>query len=330
MINVLLSLFIQSAYADDSVLRDLTKFEKNDRAYIEETYKRKRNPEQYKHIDRFIYLDEILESPEELGAVKEGSFVYTLDNKKKFFLDRMIYVRFHKQPDDQGFKYLVNNNGDIIHKVKSEDITSIAPETVMYEPPHSYTPAPEREVIYWDEKLKTKLELGFAFSMMKADFVQDLLNLDSAPTAQMNHVGLNYMADWDWPVRVGIAAYYQYAEFNTDGGISEFSSISFGPLFKSKELYPFKHPMRLNAQVRYSPFGKMDVNVSTGSTSFDFNTTDLLLGVEFPFQNQWGEFVVLLFSHTQWLNLKNQVEIVNIEPSNRPNQALGIGISQVF
>ncbi len=330
MLIVLISLFVSNAEAQIKELYDLDVrtpiFLDEKKEEREISYPKNK----FEPINPSVGLEEILTSPEELGVIKAGTYVYHLDNSKKVLLDKDIYIRFHRRPDEQGFKYLVNKNGDIKYKVETNYIFSIAPETVMYEPPHSYTPAPKRKKVFWDEKLKTNLELGLAVSMMKGDFLQDLLNLDAAPSGQLNHIGANYLADWSWPVKVGLGAYYQTGSFNTDGGTTNFSSLSFGPIFKSKNFYPREIPVRLQAQVRYSPFAKMDVNISNGSTGFDFNTTDLLVGVEFPIQNKWGEFVISLFTHYQWLNLKNQDEIVNIESSNKPNQAIGLGISQVF
>lgn len=330
MLIVLLSFFISSAHAQ---IKELSELDVRTPIFVEE----KKELRKYRiHKNKFepthpsVGLEEILSSPEELGVVKAGTYIYHLDNSKKLLLDKDIYIRFHRQPDEQGFKYLVSKNGDIKYKVETLYIFSIAQETVMYEPPHSYTPAPERKRVFWDEKLSTKFELGVAASVVRANFLKDLLNLDNTPEGRMNHFGLNYLADWDWPVKIGLGVYYQKASFDTDGETTNFSSVSFGPIFKSKNFYPGNIPLRLQAQIRYSPFAKMDVSTSNGSTGFDFNTTDLLAGVEFPFQNNWGEFVVSLFTHYQWLNLKNQDEIVNIESSSKPNQAIGLGISQVF
>lgn len=333
MILTLLCLLISSAQAQGlTELRELSQLTKPSPIFSDgkEPIKLRKNINKYDPVYQNVGLEEILSSPEELAVLKPGTYIYRLDNSQKLLLDKDIYIRFHRLPDEQGFKYLVNKNGDILFKARTEDIHSIAPETVMYEPPHSYTPAPEREKILWDGKLKNNIELALAVSMMRADFLQDLLNLDSAPTGQMNHIGVNYLADWKWPVKVGLAAYYQRARYNTDGGTTNFSSVSFGPVFKTKNFYPLEVPVRLQAQIRYSPFGKMDVNISRGSTGFDFNTTDLVVGIEFPLKNRWGEFVLSLFTHYQWMSLKNQEEIVNIESSSKPNQALGFGISQVF
>lgn len=332
MIALLLSLLISSAHASEySELRELSKLDFRSTPFIEEELDiKKRDKNNYNDINPIVGLEEILESPEELGALRNGSAVYSLDNSQKKFTTKDIFIRFHRKPDESGFKYLVSKNGDIKFKVRTEDIHSIAPETVMYEAPHSYTPAPEIKRVFWDTKLKSKFEIGLAASMVKAHFLQDLLNLESAPSGQMNHIGLSYLADLDMAVKVGLGVYYQKAQYSTDGGTTNFSTVSFGPVFKSKNFYPFEVAARLLGQFRYSPFGKMDVEISRGSTGFDFNTSDLIFGVEFPIENKIGEFVISLFTHYQWMSLKNQDEIVNIESSNKANQAFGLGISQVF
>lgn len=332
MLLTLLSLLIGSAHAQElSELRELSRFDKKHSIFSDkERIKVRTHPNKYGPVFQRVGLEEILTSPEELGVIKAGTFIYTMENSRKVFVDQDINVRFHRMPDEQGFKYLISKNGDIKFKVETKYIHSIAPETVMYEPPHSYTPAPEREFIRWDQKLNAKYQLGVASSYMKADYLQDLLNLGSSPSGQMNHISGSVIADWEWPIKVGLGAHYQRAQFNTDGGTTNFSTFSFGPIFKSKTFYPNEVAVRLNAQISYSPLGKMDVNISRGSTGFKFNSTDLHLGVEFPFPNRWGEFNVELFIHQQWINLKDQEEIVSLESSNKPNQAIGLGLSQVF
>lgn len=336
MIFLLMLLFNISGEANELDLKDvraLSELEHQQQSFIEKKKDDRvirENKNRFPPYEVSVGLEEILTSPEELGALKKGTPIYTFEGSRKLVLTKDIYIRFHRQPDEQGFKYLVSKNGSIHFKVETNHIHSIAPETVMYEPPHTYTPAPEIKRIHWDEKLKARYEIGAATSFVQGTYLQDLLNLDSAPKGQLNQLGGNVMANWNWPVKVGLGAYYHQGSFKTDGGTTTFTSLSFGPVFKSKNFYPFEIAVRLVGQIRYSPFGKMNVEISNGETSFDFNTTDFLFGIELPFENKWGEFVVSLFSHSQWMNLKNQEEVVNINSSNKANQAVGVGIAQVF
>lgn len=332
MLFSFLLLFFSSAHAQElSELEELSKYNKKTSIFSDrKQIKIRETKNKYDPTFVKVGLEEILSSPEELGVIKSGSFIYLIEDSKKVYLDKDIFIRFHRQPDEQGFKYLISKNGDISYKVETKDIHSIAQETALYEPPHSYTKAPEIKRIHWDEKLNSKIEISFALSSVEAHYIGDLLNLESTPSGQMTHLGLSYLADWDWPIKVGIGAYYQEAKYDTDGQTTSFRSLSFGPTFKTKNFNPFNIEVRLFTQMRYSPMAKVDAQLSRGSTSFDFNTTDFLAGLEFPLKNRWGEFVVSAFTHYQWMNLKNQEEIVNIESSNKPNQAFGLGFSQVF
>lgn len=336
MIWVFMLLLQSDTYANDldlTDLRNLSQLEQQQNSFIEKKKDERvirKNKNRFPPYDVTIGLAEILGSPEELGALKKGTPIYTFEDSRKVILNKDIYIRFHRQPDDQGFKYLVSKNGSINFKVSADYINSIAPETVMYEPPHTYTPAPEIKKIHYDKKLKTYYEIGAATSFVQGTYLQDLLNLDSAPKGRINQIGGNVMANWKWPVKVGLGAYFTQGSFKTDGGTTTLSSISFGPVFKTKNFHPFEINIRLFAQARYSPFGKMNVEISNGETSFNFNSTDFLFGVELPFENKWGEFVVSIFSQSQWISLKKQQEIVNINSSNKANQAIGLGIAQVF
>ena len=332
MLFTLLFLFFSSAHAQElSELKELSKYNKKTSIFSDKKQVKVRKVKN-KYDPTFVRvgLEEILSSPEELGVIKSGSVIYQIEDSKKIYLDKDIFIRFHRQPDEQGFEYIVSENGDITYKVETEYIHSIAQETNLYEPPHSYSAAPEIKRIHWDEKLNSKFEVSLAVSRVEAHYIGDLLNLESTPSGQMTQLGMSYLADWDWPIKVGLGAYYQEAKYDTDGKTTAFRSYSFGPIFKTKSFHPFNIETRIFTQMRYSPMAKVDVNISRGSTSFDFNTTDFLAGLEFPMKNRWGEFVISVFTHYQWMNLKNQEEIVAIESSNKANQAFGLGFSQVF
>lgn len=333
MIPLLLALFTLCSFSQDhSELRDLSHFDYRTTPYIkEDPFKRKtRQPKNYDSINPIVGLEEILASAEESGVVKRGAQLYNLDHSQKTILTRDISIRFHRKPDELGFKYVVDKKGEIKFKVQTEDIYSTAQVTVMHEPPHTYTPAPEIKKVFWDTELTTHFEVSLAASRVNAYFLQDLLNLAVTPSGQMNYLGLSYLADLKAVLSVGVGAYYQKAQYQADGGTSNFSSFSFGPVFKSKKFYPLETATRFFGQFRYSPLAQMDVEIARGSTGFDFNSSELVLGVEFPFKNTLGEWVISLFTHYQWLHLKNQDEIVSIESSTKPNQAVGLGISQVF
>lgn len=328
----LILLFFPQVHAQElSELKELSKFNQKTSIFSDKKpIKIRQHQNKYGPTFETVGLEEILSSPEELGVVKAGSHIYQIEDSQKLFLDKDIFIRFHRKPDEQGFKYLVNKNGDIKYKVETKDIHSVAQETTLYEPPHSYSEAPELKQIVWDQKLNSKFEIGAALSSVKGHYLADLLNLESAPTGQMTQLGVAYHADWEWPVKVGLGAYYQEAKFKTDGGTSSYRAFSLGPIFKSQNFYPMEVAVRVFTQIRYSPVGRMDAQVSRGATSFDFNATDFFLGLEFPMKNRWGEFVTSVFTHYQWLSLKNQDEIVMIESSNKANQAIGLGFSQVF
>jgi hypothetical protein len=88
--------------------------------------------------------------------------------------------------------------------------------------------------------------------------------------------------------------------------------------------------LRFQTQLRIGPFAKANAETIYGNGSFKFNSTDLLVSMERPFKNDWGEFVLGFYSQSQWLSIVDQKVNVNLKASNAINQSYGFSISQVF
>ena len=99
---------------------------------------------------------------------------------------------------------------------------------------------------------------------------------------------------------------------------------------KAKDFDFWGEPIRFQTQFRASPFARATAETSQGNVAFKFNSADLLFSVEHPIENRLGAFILGLFFQNQWLNIKDQPEIVSIKASNHTNKSFGLSLAQVF
>jgi hypothetical protein len=266
------------------------------------------------------------------GVILAGKTLIRISDDKAFKITEDLTTRYKMQEDELGFKHLVDKNKNIFYKTDSVNIISINPELVLYEPPHRYTPAPVQiSRAEYDFRLKLRPEVSFYAGTVQGNYMADLFNDQTAASGYTTQYGLHYFTQWKLPILVGGVVHFEKSFYKLKGdGSVNYSALSFGPQFKTKNFDFLGLTLRLQTQFRVSPFANATADSNTGHEAYKFNSGDFLTSIEHPFENSWGEFVVGFFYQAQWLNLKSQTKNVSVSPSNEINKSFGLSFAQVF
>lgn len=299
-------------------------------AYRDIEYERKNR--EFRHPIQAVSLEEIKESGLGTAFIKAGTTLYKLKDNSPVRLTKDIYLKAYKLEDEHNYRYLSGKDGSMSYRVPSVYVNSIEQELALYEPPTRYKPAPTNIIrTEYDRKLRLAPEFAAYAGIVQARFIRDLFNDPKARTGNMNQYGFHYFTDWNLPVKVGGAIHYERSSYNLENnGLVFYQAISFGPQFRTQDFDLFETNWRLTTQIRVSPFAHLRGETSNGNVNFKFNSTDLMTTAEHPWNNRWGQFVIGAFHQAQWLNFKDQPEVVAVRASNQTNQSFGLFLSQVF
>lgn len=280
---------------------------------------------------RIIHQSEIEASGTQKGAIQAGTVIRNLADNKNYKVTKPMFVEYFNLEDENGFKYIQSKNGSVKWMVKSERVEPIKQELDLYVPPHRYTPAPDNIVrAEYDKKLSIPPEFSFYTGMIRGDYMKDLFEDNKARTGTSNQYGLHFFTNWKLPIKAGAVVHYEKASYRLDnGGQVIYSAPSFGPQFKTRDFEILGNPLRLQAQFRVSPFATARAETVNGNVSLKFNSADLLVSIERPIENRFGQFVIGLYSQTQWLNLREQ-PAVSLKATNETNKSIGLSFAQVF
>lgn len=321
------------AQTDLSAIQDLDDELPNYQNYkqSDEEIEFQRQNRRYRPPYRIIKQDEIEKSGIASGAIRAGAYLRDIKTNKLLKVTKPIYVEYFRQEDEQGFKYLQSKNGEVKYKVLSDSVEPIKEELNLYVPPHTYTPAPENIVrTEYDKKLSIPPEFSFYAGTVRGDFMKDLFEDNKARSGISNQYGLHFFTDWKLPIKAGAVIHYEKSSYQLDnGGKVVYSSPSLGPQFKTKDFEIFSNPIRFQAQFRVSPFATARAETVNGNVSLKFNSADFLVSIERPIENRFGQFVLGLYSQTQWLNLRQQPS-ANLHATNETNKSIGLSFAQVF
>lgn len=281
---------------------------------------------------RPVSQEKIKNSETELGSIKAGAILMRLSDNKPLRVTKPIYTKFYRKEDEQGFKYLINKDGSMTYRIESRFVESIKPELALYEPPLRYTPAPQNITrTEYDRKLSILPEASFYIGQVQGDFMKDLFNDSEAGTGTSTQYALHLATKWKLPIKIGGVFHLEKAQYNlTAGGKVDYSSYSFGPQFKTRDFDSWFGPLRFQTQFRVSPWARATAQTQTGNVEFKFNSADLLVSMEKPIKNFLGEFVLGVYFQNQWLNLKDQPELVSVNATNETNKSMGLMLAQVF
>lgn len=331
-------LFSLTALANEELeLKAVRKLEESIKSqdYLEddsEEFEEKAPSNRYKSPNPKVRFGSILESGIEHGHIKSGSVLIRLKDNKSFELTESFYGKLYRLQDEFGFKYVLSNDGKCHYKIKSQFFNSIEPQLDLYVSPKKYTPAPKTiSRAEYDTQFKFKPDITFLSGIVQGQYMRDLFNDNKASTGLSTQYGLGLFADWKIPIKGGFAVHYEKTNYLLKGnGKVTYSSISFGPQFKTKEFNLGEYPIHFLTQFRVGPFSRANAETANGNVDFKFNSADLLLAAQHPMNNRLGKFCVGVFFQSQWLNIKDQKEIVSLNTSNQSNKSLGLSLTQVF
>ena len=292
---------------------------------------RRAQERRYRPPRQIITMGEIEMSGIEYGSIRPGIPVADVKTNKSKIISRPIYVKSYRLSDENGFRYLINKDGETTYKVSVDHFDPIKEETSLYVPPTKYQPVlVRRNISDYDTKLRIVPEIGGGADLVSSSFISDILNDTEANSGYSSRVFANAYTDWKLPVKVGATVHFERSFYKVDAGRAETSSLSFGPLARSKNFSLWETPVRFMGQFRLSPFTTMSYENSLGSGTFKFNTYAILAAVEFPMKNFLGEFTLAPYYQQQWFSLKDQQEIVKLKSKSTSNSSFGLMISQAF
>ncbi len=285
----------------------------------------------FDHPQRTVSFDDIIKSGTQIGAIRSGAILRRIETNESLKVTKPIYLNYFRLQDEFGFKYLQNKDGTIVWKVSNDFITPMKDDISLFEAPLSYSPAPDIPKTYYDKGLSLPPEFSFYAGLTKGDFMKDLFEDKSGGSGFSNQYGFHLFTNWKLPIKVGGVGHWEKTTYNlSNGGRVNYSSFSVGPQVKTRDFLLGPFPFRLQLQFRVGPFASASAETSFGSGSFKFNSTDLLASLESPIKNDWGEFVLGFYFQSQWLDLKDQEVLVNLNSSNETNKSFGLSLSQVF
>lgn len=277
-----------------------------------------------------VSFESIRESGTETVYIQEGKPLIRIRNDKKSHTASSMTVKVYRLPDESGFKYILSEDSKMRYKIHFDDVTPIRQELVLYEPPHRYTPAPPILIKEFDRSLALVPEASFYAGFVRGDFMKDLFN-ESNGSGFSQQYGLHAFTEWKLPVKIGGVLHYETATYNAEaGGKIYYSSFSFGPQFKSRDFHLGELPFRFQTQFRYGPLARARSESTNTEQNFKFASTDFLTSLEIPIVNRFGSFVLGAFVQYQWLNIKDQSDLVSVTASSASNKSLGISFSQVW
>jgi hypothetical protein len=322
------------AFSDDDLApvrkldKELPKYERGEaRDFVQRVHQPK-----YLHPNQPVSFETIQQSGTIRAVVNPGATFVRVSDNRALKSTEVLEGKFYRLPDELGFKYLIGKNEKVEYKIRESEIVEVEPDYVLYEPPNRYTPA---EVIIqkvpYDRGLALVPELSVYTGYSQGNYMRDLFNDKAARYGTTAQVALHAFGNWNYLLRPGAVLNYERTLYGLSGGGQvTYSSLSFGPQFRSKDLHLNEFSFRIQGQFRFSPFARLQGETTGGAASFKFYSSDVLFSVEHPIKNPWGEFAIGLFYQRQWLSIRSQQEIVSVRPSNRTNDSLGLALTQVF
>lgn len=303
--------------------------------------KRKR----YQPPFRVISLEEITQSKIVTSYLSKGAIIIpyppslsknqTISQKNKspvnVIMEKSKYVRHYKKPDHQDYFYLLDSKVKVIGKVHKRFISKLSEVLKMHEPPISYQPVTHAHSQKQDDG-NLKIHKGFSWQtgISKGDYIGDLLSKNQSQLGYLNQLGIFAMTSWRLPVFIGLSAYYENTNYQSDlSKNSKLQSFTFGPLVRTKVFNFKKTQLTFSSQIKIGPFTHLRSSNSQIPT-YRFYSTDLLNQIDIPFKNIFGQFSLGAFFQIQWLNIKNPPQETSLSSRLKTNKTFGLSLSQVF
>jgi hypothetical protein len=298
----------------------------------ENSFSKVRETNKYLPPLKAVALDKILESGTAIGSIKAGIPLVRITDNKVFSAPKSIYIKYFLLEDEHGFKYLADTKNNLFFKVDSRYVSSLKADTALYDSPEEFNVVSSKtQTIEFDKNFNWNFELSFFTGLTQAYYIQDLFNQETQTLGMTNQIGLGLFTNWKYPILAGIVSHFNRSDYKlTSGDSAQYQSLSIGPQIKTQTFSTFDLNFRFQVQGRIGIYSHLVANLGENQTEFDFSSTDILASVEFPQKNSLGEFNYGIFINNQWLNIKNQTEIVKLRAANQVNLSFGLALTQVI
>jgi len=282
--------------------------------------------------EQIVDWNKITSSGISRSSIKVGAPIIRIKDYKRLSVSKEIVAYHYNLEDENGFKYIISKDQSVKFKIDSKYLQNIKRELDLYVPPSTYSEYNrELEKVYYDEKLNFNFEANVYAGYVQGNFFKDLLNESKSVSGQLTQINVGTHLNWKYVIKPGFVLNYDKTLYYfSEEGKGTYQSLSLGPQFKTQNLKFKTVDYLLQIQFRISPFSKLIVSSDSGIQNFSFNSSEVAFSLEFPSQNFLGEFSWGFFLNSQWLNLKNQTEGVNIRASNKSNLGSGLKLGQVF
>lgn len=285
----------------------------------------------YLPLIRPVDWDEIKQGGVEKIYLKEDAPIIRIKDRSKLSVTKGSFVTVFSRPDEHGFKYILSPEKKIEYKVHTKHLEPIKLVNNLYEPPHNYTVSPPIFIKKYDRSIRLTPEASLRTGFQSGDFMKDVF-IGANGKGHSQQYAASIFTEWELPLKVGLSLALENATYQLeDGGKVYYSSPSFGPLFQSKDFEIGEDFLvRAVTELRYSPFARARSESTGTDQNLKFNSTDFFISLKHPIENSLGSFLVGVFYQFQWLNIKNQEELVSIRASQATNKSFGLTFSQAF
>jgi hypothetical protein len=280
-----------------------------------------------------IDIEVIKSSPIERLVVRKNTSFVKIENNSIYYGKDSFIVKGHTQPDEQGFIYVVDKNGNVKYKVHIDSTEPLKEELILHEPPKYFSVVNDKKIKKkeFDQDLEFSPEPFFHYDLVWAEFTRDLLDDPNAYSAKGYRYGANFLVNWKTNFRYGLAAEYQEVDHQLKDGNAKFSAITLGPVFHSSSFSIFDNPCEISASALWGIKADLVTEESDGaSRSYRLAPMNISIAIDRPFKNSYGDFRFGIEYRKQWVDVLSSSEDVRLNTTSTTNNFLGFYVAQSF
>ncbi len=269
-----------------------------------------------------IKLKDIVKSGTFYGVVRRNTQLIHLRTGKVHYNQKLLTVRAYRKSDYEGYKLLINKNGFSTFKVRSHEIENIKVITNLYEEPHYYEPVKTKTNYKINDKdIKTKLQFNFHYGLVQSRFLRNLGRVENNAGASSRYE-MEIFGKFDFPFKIGATLNYEKisAAFSK-GGKYNVSSLSLGPVIKSKRFKLGEGIYSTFAQARHAVFSKATVKSAEFDGNFNLSQTSLSLGFEREVKTFIGDMAFGFNYQRQWVKPSSKNTSSNLSSKDTTTNA---------
>ena len=201
----------------------------------------------------------------------------------------------------------------------------------LYEPPKSYKEYKKDHSKIIESAPPTYYpEIIFSTGLTQANFTEDLLEDNRSKTTLYTRYGAAGFIDFKQKIKTGLTVQYERSlHYLKSHYRAQFSSLSIGPILRSKKFNQDHFPWQISTQMRWAPSSKLTTDREP-SDKYTMNIMAFQISIEHPVKNDWGEMIWGVGFQRQWINLRRQDSYVRLNSRSTNNDQFGLTLSQSF